>query len=558
MTPRSSAAASSVTRSVSRSSRSPHIVRFEKGDPDNPMNWPEWKKWMVFFAILPVNLSLSWGGTAFSPATKLFEKAVGVSEVVATLGISLYVLGLAIGPLFLAPLAEYYGRTPIYYASYPVYFCFLVGTALAPNLGAFLSIRFISGLAASSAITNLGGTIADMWPVYEVGIPMSIFIWSDTVGAPSGYLIGSFVTLTGEWQNIFWALLGITGGFYIFMCCLLRETRHSIILQRRANRERKEREEITEELNPNVDVPDEDKREDVEELLSQSLVRPFRFLTTEAIVVFTAAYNGFVYGLSYLFTDAFPLVFGEGGHGFGTVGQGLSFVGIIIGVSIGVLTNLYQERYYQRRIRSRSPSGRTTISNIPEARVYLSRYACLAQPLALFWFAWTSYKTVHWIVPMLASVVWGWSYYVVILFTYTYVEDTYKEYSASALAGLAFVSDMFGAGFPLFGTQMYNKLGYEWATSLIAFLSCLMIPTPFLLFYKGHRLRERSPWANEHMGDKIVLDDDGEEVTDSEDRESEGAEDGEVTEKGSDVEVATGSMFVGVGTDGGRSEWSRR
>ena len=41
----------------------------------------------------------------------------------------------------------------------------------------------------------------------------------------------------------------------------------------------------------------------------------------------------------------------------------------------------------------------------------------------------------------------------------------------------------------------YNKLGYEWASSLLAFLSLLLIPIPFVYFYKGEALRWRSLWA---------------------------------------------------------------
>jgi len=37
--------------------------------------------------------------------------------------------------------------------------------------------------------------------------------------------------------------------------------------------------------------------------------------------------------------------------------------------------------------------------------------------------------------------------------TYTYTEDSYGQFAASALAGLGVVRNMAGAGFPLFGVQ---------------------------------------------------------------------------------------------------------
>lgn len=51
------------------------------------------------------------------------------------------------------------------------------------------------------------------------------------------------------------------------------------------------------------------------------------------------------------------------------------------------------------------------------------------------------------------------------------------------------VRNIVGAIFPLFSDQMYVKLGNEWATTLLAFLSLLLVPIPFFLFYKGRVVR---------------------------------------------------------------------
>jgi len=129
----------------------------------------------------------------------------------------------------------------------------------------------------------------------------------------------------------------------------------------------------------------------------------------------------------------------------------------------------------------------------------LSVTGAVAFPISLFWFAWTSYRSVHWIVPILASTLWGWSFYTLILMTYAYTEDSYKTYSVSALAGIGLVRNLAGAGSPLFGTQMYHKLGNQGASSLLAGLAVLMVPIPFVLGRYGRKLRERSPWASVHV-----------------------------------------------------------
>ncbi len=51
------------------------------------------------------------------------------------LSISLYVIGLGIGPLFVGPLSELYGRNIIYRVSYILFFALTWPTAFPPDIG---------------------------------------------------------------------------------------------------------------------------------------------------------------------------------------------------------------------------------------------------------------------------------------------------------------------------------------------------------------------------------------------------------------------------------------
>jgi MFS family permease len=65
------------------------------------------------------------------------------SESIATLGVTMYLLGLAAGSLLLAPLSEIYGRRPVYIGAL-IFFCLMVlPCALATSLPEILVVRFI-------------------------------------------------------------------------------------------------------------------------------------------------------------------------------------------------------------------------------------------------------------------------------------------------------------------------------------------------------------------------------------------------------------------------------
>lgn len=130
----------------------PLLDHFPPGDPDNPRNWSPWRKWLIVAAITPIDLSVSWGASGFSPATASFRAEFGLSETVATLGLSLYIAGLALGPMSLAPLSEFFGRSVIYIGSYAVFLVLLAATALVQHVAGFMVLRFFSGLFAAVTI----------------------------------------------------------------------------------------------------------------------------------------------------------------------------------------------------------------------------------------------------------------------------------------------------------------------------------------------------------------------------------------------------------------------
>lgn len=474
------------------------VIAFAPHDKDDPRNWTSTRKWLMVAAIIPIDLSVSWGASGFSPAASDFARDMHVSPQIATLGLSMYVLGLAFGPMSLAPLSEYFGRRPVYVFSYGIFLLLLLGTTFVENLAGFLVLRVLSGYFSSVTISNFGGTIADLFHHHDTGPAMSWFLWAATGGSPTGFVLFSVIAQGRSWHAVFRIMFYICLSFWIVLVIALYalgETRHSVLLARRAKNLRRST------GNETIDVPDELKQRDPTQLFGTALIRPFRFLALEAIVQFGALYNGYLYGLSFLFNGVFHLIFGPSGYGYDTVGIGLAFLGIVFGVTAGLLTNIYQERYYQRQV---ALAGQ---HDVPEARVHLAKLAAIVLPVSLLIFSFTADPSIHPLVSIAASAFWGWSFYTLILMTLTYTEDAYKTYSASALAGIGLVRNIAGAGFPLLGRLLFIRVGTKHACLILAGMSLFMAPIPFILAKHGETLRRRSPWAVAHEDE----DDDGED-----------------------------------------------
>lgn len=76
-----------------------------------------------------------------------------------------------------------------------------------------------------------------------------------------------------------------------------------------------------------------------------------------------------------------------------------------------------------------------------------------------------------------------------------HIIDSYLWSAASALSASTVVRSAFGAGFPLFASQMYSKLGTQWASSLLGFIALVLAPVPLVLMKYGPALRARSKFT---------------------------------------------------------------
>ena len=104
------------------------------------------------------------------------------SSTVVSLTVSIYLCGFALGPMFIAPLSELYGRLVIYHTCNVIYIAFIIGCALGTNTRMFLAFRFFAGCAASGPLTVGGGTIADVIPPAQRGRAMSLFVTGPLLG----------------------------------------------------------------------------------------------------------------------------------------------------------------------------------------------------------------------------------------------------------------------------------------------------------------------------------------------------------------------------------------
>ena len=459
----------------------PFVVEFLPGDVRNPMNFSNQKKWIITSIVTMSVFAVTLTSSAYSGSAEQIIEEFDASSEVFALGISLYVLGFAIGPALWAPLSELYGRQILFIVTHSFLVAFVAASAGSTSMASLLVFRFISGTFGASPLTNSGGVIADLFPPTQRGIAMSAFATAPFMGPLLGPIMGGYIAITIGWRWVQGVCCIFIGSVWIVGIFLLPETYGPRLLQKTAKRLSKNSGEYyisVLEMNSGGT--------ELSQVFGKALKRPWVLLFREPIVLIASVFMSILYGTIYMSLGAFPIVYQQG-RGWNEGTGGLAFLGLAVGMLIGLLYTIHDNKRYCKL-------GKGAL---PEARMPPGIIGAIALPIGMFAFAWTNFPSIHWSASIILSAPFGFGTVLVFIACLNYLLDAYTIYAASVLAAGAMLRAFVGAAFPLFTPQMFKNLGIHWASSIPAFLTVACLPFPFLIYKYGPTIRMKCKYARE-------------------------------------------------------------
>ena len=398
--------------------------------------------------------------------------------------------------MILAPFSEITGRRPVFVCSGIVMLAAMIGCALTDHFAGMLVARFFVGAGASTFATMVGGVVSDIYHAENRNTPMAIYSGSALAGTGMGPLISSFIVQHTTWRWVFYHQIISIGIMVTAVIIFFKETRGSVLLSRKAkvlNTYFEQLEQQSDDKSTRLiryKVAADESRASLTRLIYLSLTIPFKLLATEPVVFFFSLWIAFAWALLYMTFSIIPLVFTTN-HNFDTQQNGAVFAAVAIGSILGTIISIFQEKLAKRYW--------PKLTTNPEGRLY---FACLESallPIGLFWFGWTSDKSIPWISPVLALGCAQIGIFSIYLAVFNYLADVYHRYASSALAGQSFCRNMLAAVFPLFSGIMYERLGYPGASSLLGGVAALLTLVPWVLVFNGEKIRSKSRIASEIM-----------------------------------------------------------
>ncbi|KAI9780537.1 MAG: hypothetical protein M1839_006655 [Geoglossum umbratile] len=467
----------------------PNIVTWDgPDDPENPKNWSRKQRWGITLLVSSFTLISPVSSTMVAPALNAIAKEFHITNVVESqLTLSIFVLAYAVGPLFMGPMSEMYGRVPVLQFANLFYMIFNTACGASRSKGQMVAFRFLSGIGGSAPLALGGGVLSDCWPAEERGKSMSIYSLAPLLGPAIGPIAGGFITMNTTWRWVFYATSIACAVIQFVGLIYLRETYPPKILLLKAQRLRKETGNM--DLRTEYEQPDKT----LAKTIRTSLVRPFKLLGTQPIIQVLAVYMAYLYGLLYLVLSTFPPLW-EGTYGQSVGMGGLNYISLGLGFFLGAqICAPLQDRIYRRLKKTHCPPG---TPGKPEFRVPLMLPGSIMVPIGLFWYGWSAHAKLHWVMPNIGAAIFTAGSIIGFQCIQAYIVDSYTRYAASAIGAATVLRSLAGFGFPLFAPRLYHVLGYGWGNSLLGFLGIVLgLPAPVLLWKFGERLRAKSPFA---------------------------------------------------------------
>lgn len=417
-------------------------------------------------------------------APQILQRFNSHSSFNRTLLVTIWELGEGIGPFFIAPLSERFGRLPVFHLGNLLSLCCLAGCALSVNIPMLIAFRFLTGCFLS--ILTLGPAIVgDLFEIEFTGLSMALVMGPQVIADFISAVAGAYVAEALGWRWSVWLAAFVLGFFSCLLLAVLREIYAVVILRRKAARLQAERADGKRYRSKHQ------ARVDASTLL-ESATRPMQILAKSPILMLTQGYMAIAYALVSLviatltesLESTYPGVFSQGSIG-------LTFLSLAIGNTIAlILYTFTSDRYVSHEREKKGDAFK------PEARLVHMLLAAIGLPLAFLLYGWTLASHVQYIVPLIGTSIAGFSMTLSTIPVETYVVDVYEIHGASAIAAGVVIRAFAGAFLPLIGPALYQSIGQGWGNTVLALIAAAFIPPLGALMRYGDWFRSKERFGS--------------------------------------------------------------
>lgn len=460
-----------------------YIVQWDiENDPRYPFNWPNYKKYLVVASQALSAIGPQMCSSMYGPAVAHIEEMFGVRKYVAMLSTTVYMMGIAIGPMFCAPMTESFGRKIGVFWPFFVSLIFTFLTVSVTSFPTFMILRFLSGALSSPPILSSGGALKDMFKPERRPYILLLYAIIVAGGPAMGPILGSqVIKWTGDFRH-----LSLVVGIYQLIICVanlifMPETYAPVILQKIVR-------------NFSLDagglrnlVTERDLGGHARGFSIKNLLRPYQIMMTPVMLPLQM-YAACMFGLMYMAISLVPnaVVKEHGWTRDKAAWINLTFIAGLVCASGGIAWSIW---YFNRMLEKHGGSNKE-----PEKRLLIMLPGALFPPIGCFLCYFFFDQT--WAISVVLLLMLGIGFFTIFQSTLNYVVDIHSEYSASAVSALTFLRSIFAGVLPFIGMAAIEQVSFAKLCLILGFITSAMCLVPWFIFRWGPGLRKRSSFVD--------------------------------------------------------------
>jgi MFS family permease len=190
--------------------------------PNDPLNWPTWRKDFVFAMLLMGGILSGVHGPILSPVTVSLAGEFDTS-ITAIAQLSSYMLLVLAGVAYIdSTIAHIYGKRAIFIASMAILVIADAWASRSQGYGSLLGARILSGAGQAAFECISSSVVADLYFVHQRGKRIGLFIILFGTGVYLGVPIATQIIDNSSWRNAFIGL-AVTEGIMLLLLFLFFE-----------------------------------------------------------------------------------------------------------------------------------------------------------------------------------------------------------------------------------------------------------------------------------------------------------------------------------------------
>ncbi|KAJ5786788.1 Major facilitator superfamily domain general substrate transporter [Penicillium pulvis] len=435
---------------------------------EDPKSHTSWQKYSIVAIITLSAFTAPFASCILFPSFTTLVVDFDTTETKVALTTTVFLLGLAVAPLWWSTLSQEYGRRPVLVFSFLISTVAVIVCAVANSLPLIIVFRMIEAVGCSSAQSVGAGVISDIFVPTERGSALGWFYLGTLIGPLVAPIIGGAIQIWLGWRaNLYFMAIFTFSASMLTMMCL-----------------------------PETSVKSAESQEKIRwyQTIQRDALAPLpklNFLLVPSIAL-TIAYVSICFASLYCFNTTLPYAYSAPPYNFSAIEVGLCYLSNCLGYAIG---SIFGGKLSDAKLRQYQLTHDGVIH--PAERIKTVWYGVGFVPAGLVIYGWLVEKQVFWLAPLVGAFLFGLGLMLVTSTVMPFLVDIRPGVGASVVADLNLVRNILAAIGTVLSPIAADSIGFGWWMTILAIICSLSVGLIVVVTWR--EVAERKVPASENV-----------------------------------------------------------